>query len=166
MKRFLILSATLLLAAFQGKAQQSDTLPQGPMSLNHWGKLSVDGVVIEKELWDRYFSAEELADFKSGNTMRNIGGIVASIGAFPMGYGLGYTLGWRSRGGPTDHPGYKTAQICLWAGLGVMVAGLAVAIPGSIKMNRVIKNYNTSLSYQPKLHWGNTENGIGLAFVF
>ena len=33
-------------------------------------------------------------------------------------------------------------------------------------MKRAIKNYNIYLSYQPELRWGNTENGVGLAFIF
>lgn len=167
MKKTLFLFVCLLGMMIPCHAQQTSSFPQGPISISPWtGKLSVGGVTIEKELWDRYFSPEDLADFRSGKIMNDVGGIVATVGAIPFGYGLGYVLGWRAGGGPTDHPSYQTAKTCLWVGLGVMVAGLAVGIPGSVKMNRAVKHYNTSLTYQPELRWGNTENGFGLAFAF
>lgn len=167
MKRIILLIAVLtgaVLAANAQDQQESTILAQGPMAVNAWtGKLTVGGTVIEKDQWDRYFSEEDLARFKTGKTLNTIGGITACVGAFAAGYGLGYTSVYN---GPRDYPGYQTAKNCMWVGLGVMAVGLVIGIPGSIKMNRAIKNYNQSLSYQPELRWGNTENGIGLAFVF
>ena len=170
MKKCIALIACILGIAFSALAQEKSTFVQGPMSVNAWtGQLEVGGVTIQKELWDRYFSEEDLASFKTGKVLNDVGGIISCVGAFPLGYGLGYMIGWRIAGGPTTgemSKSYKTAQTCLWIGLGVTAVGLAIGIPGSIKMNRAIKNYNLSLSYQPELRFGNTQNGVGLAFVF
>ena len=158
-----VIAGTALSAGAQEK-QESAVLAQGPMAINSWtGKLTVGGTVIEKEQWDRYFSEEDLVRFKTGKTLNTIGGIFACVGAFATGFGLGYMTLYD---GPHDYSGYRTAETCLWVGLGVMGVGLLVGIPGSIKMNRAIKNYNQSLSYQPELRLGTTANGIGLAFVF
>lgn len=167
MKRLILLIAFLtgaVLAANAQDQQESTALAQGPMAINAWtGKLTVGGTVIEKDQWDRYFSEEDLARFKSGSTLNTIGGVIACVGAGFAGYGLGYMALYN---GPHDYSGYRTAETCLWVGLGVMGVGLFVGIPGSIKMSRAIKNYNQSLSYQPELRLGTTANGVGLTFVF
>lgn len=168
MKR-IILFLCILGLSLPGHAQENSSFVQGPMSITKAGQLQVGGVTIEKELWDRYFSEEDLANFKSGKVMNDVGGIISTVGAFPLGFGLGYMIGWRIGGGPTtgaQSKGYQAAKTCLWIGLGVTAVGLAVGIPGSIKMKKAVKNYNLSLSYQPELRFGNTENGVGLAFVF
>ncbi|MBR4774845.1 MAG: hypothetical protein IK008_01950 [Bacteroidales bacterium] len=167
MKRLVLLIAVIagaVLSANAQEKQESTVLAQGPMAINGWtGKLTVGGTVIEKEQWGLYFSEEELSQFKSGRTLNTVGGIIACAGAVSAGYGLGYMTLYD---GPHDYSGYRTAETCLWVGLGVMGVGLIVGIPGSVKMNKAIKNYNQSLSYQPELRLGTTANGIGLAFVF
>ena len=170
MKKFFVLFACILGIILSARAQDKASFVQGPMSINAWtGQLQVAGVTIEKELWNQYFSEEDLATFKTGKVMNDVGGIISCVGAFPLGFGLGYMIGWRIAGGPTtgeQSSRYQTAKTCLWIGLGVTAVGLAVGIPGSIKMKKAVKNYNMSLSYQPELRWGGTENGFGLAFLF
>ena len=145
-------------------------LPQGVMTYNVWsGKISVGGQTIERELWDRYFSPNDLASFKSGKAMDLAGGIIAGIGAVPFGYGLGYMIGWKVAGGPTSGDGsqsFRNAEIACFVGLGIVAIGAAVGIPGSVKMKKAIKNYNLSLTYSPELRFGATDHGLGLAYAF
>ena len=181
MKRIVFLIFCLLPPAFlfaqenldlhsQGQANTSSLLPQGVMTSTVWsGKISVGGQTIERELWDHYFSPEELASFKSGKAMDLAGGIIAGLGAVPFGYGLGYMIGWKLAGGPTSGDGsraFKNAEIACFAGLGLVAIGLAVSIPGSVKIKKAIRNYNLNLTYSPELRFGATDYGIGLAYAF
>ena len=167
MKKAILFIVTVLCLGLTARAQQNTAFQPGPMAINSWtGQLTVGGVITEKELWDRYFSPEDLASFKTGKIMNDVGGIIACVGAFPLGYGLGYTLGWNARGGSSEHASYKSAQTMMWVGLGVMAVGLAVGIPGSIKMKNAIRNYNSALTCRSELRFGSTPNGVGLAFIF
>lgn len=149
---------------------QKGGLPQGVMTYNSWsGKISVGGETIENELLDRFFTPEDLRSFKSGRTMATVGGIVSIVGAVPFGYGVGYVIGWRIGGGPTQGENavsYKNAKVMALIGGAVLAVGLAINIPGEIKVKKAVNNYNQSLSYRPELHIGGTENGIGLAYRF
>ena len=166
MKKVLILFACILSLSISAHAQDNSNFQQGPMAITSGGKLTVGGVIIEKELWDRYFSPEDLAAFKSGKTLDTVGGIISCVGAFPLGFGLGYMIGWKIGGGPSDHRSFKAATTCTLVGLGITAVGLAIGIPGSVKMRNAVKNYNLSLSYQPELRFGNTPNGVGIAYAF
>lgn len=166
MKRVLILFACILSLSISAHAQDNSNFQQGPMAITSNSKLTVGGVIIEKELWDQYFSPEDLAAFKSGKTLETVGGIISCVGAFPLGFGAGYMIGWKIGGGPSDHRSYKAATTCLLVGLGITAVGLAIGIPGTVKMRNAVKNYNMSLSYQPELRFGNTPNGVGIAFAF
>ena len=159
---FSVLSFTLTV---NGQVKDKSLLPQGVMTYNSWsGKISIGGQTIEKELWSQYFTPEDLANFKSGRTLDIVGGIIAIVGAFPTGYGAGFLLG---SGGDPKLPGVQSAKTMLLVGLGALVTGLIISIPGSVKMRNAIKNYNLSLvSYSPEWRIGATENGFGLALAF
>lgn len=167
MKKALILIVCLMGMALTSKAQNSTAFQPGPMSVIGWdNQMTVGGAIIEKELWDRYLSPADLKDFKSGRTLNTVGGVITMIGSWPMGYGLGYMLGTAIAGNSRNTTQYQTAKNMFFIGTGIVAVGLALGIPGSVKMKRAIKNYNMSLTYQPKLQFGTTENGIGLAYKF
>lgn len=161
----LIFAVLCLVLSANGQVKDKSILPQGVMTYNSWsGKISIGGQTIEKELWDQYFTPEDLANFKSGKTLDLVGSIIAIIGAFPTGYGTGYLLG---SGGNPQVPGVQAAKTMLFVGLGALITGFAISIPGSVKMRNAIKNYNLSLvSYTPEWRIGATANGFGLAFAF
>ena len=164
MKRLLVLVAFALGMTLSAQAQQRSSSSQGPMTLNPWNyKLSVGGVVVNKESWGNYFTAEDLAMYKSGKKMNDVGGIIACVGAAALGFGIGYTA---TSDGPALDNFYDTAKNIMWVGLGVTALGLAINIPGYLKMKKAVKNYYASLSYQPELRFGATNYGIGLALAF
>lgn len=146
-------------------------LPTGVMTYNSWsGKISVGGETIENEMLDRFFTPEDLALFRRGKTLDIVGLIVGCIGAVPCGYGGGYLLGWHIGGGGTPtgeflEP-YNNARAMLIVGSIGVAVGLALMIPGSRDIKQAVANYNSSLTFSPTLHFGATQNGVGLALVF
>lgn len=139
------------------ESDKKSVLPQGVMTLNPWsGKISVDGVTIEKEMWDRFFTPEDLQLYSSGNTISIVGGVLMCIGALPMGYSLGYMA----------TSGDDSMMGLLIGGGAAFIGGALVSIIGSSKMKKAISNYNSALAFQPEFHIGATPNGVGIALAF
>ena len=139
--------------------EKKTSLPQGVMTYNSWsGKVSVGGVTIEDEMLDRYFSPDDFKLFKSGKSVSTVGSILAFVGALPFGYSIGYM----GAAGETD----ETNLALLIGGGAVMVTGIVVGSLGGKKMKRAMANYNSALTFRPEFHFGVTDSGIGIAFVF
>lgn len=143
-------------------------LPRGVMTYSPWsGKIFVSGLPIEDGLLGNYFSPEEISRYKGGRFMFVAGGIAAVIGAFPFGYGTGSLIAWNRSAFVIVNPqAYNTAKILTIAGGALFLSGIAVTLIGEGQMKTVINRYNSSLTFNPTLHFGATENGMGLAFVF
>ena len=139
--------------------EKKSSLPQGVMTYNSWsGKVSVGGVTVENEMLDRFFTPEDYQLFKRGRSVTTVGSIFAVAGALPFGYSLGYM----GAAGETD----ETNMALLIGGGAVMVAGFIVGFTGESKMKKAIANYNSALTFQPEVHFGATNYGVGIALVF
>ena len=140
-------------------AKKESSLPQGVMTYNSWsGKVSVGGVTIENEMLDRFFTPEDYQLYKKGKSVSKVGSIFAIAGALPFGYSIGYM----GAAGETD----ETNMAMLIGGGVVMAVGLIVGFTGEGKMKKAIANYNSALAFQPEVHFGATNYGVGLAIVF
>lgn len=140
----------------KNRDKEKISLPQGVMTYNSWsGKVSVDGVTIEKEMLNRYFSQEDYKSFLNGKTLTTVGGIFAIAGAFPFGWSVGTAIG-----------GGKPNLGLLIGGGVAFVGGLIVSFAGEAKVKSIVNKYNSSLAFQPQFHFGATNNGIGLALAF
>lgn len=138
---------------------KKSSLPQGVMTYNSWsGKVSVGGVTIENEMLERYFTPEDYQLFKKGKSVSTVGSILAGVGAVPFGYSIGYM----GAAGETD----ETNMAMLIGGGAVMVAGIIVGSMGGRKMKKAMANYNSALTFQPEVHFGATNYGVGIALVF
>lgn len=138
------------------KPNEKSSLPQGVMTYNSWsGKVSIGGTTIENEMLDKYFTPEDLKMFSLGKSISLMGGLVGIAGSFPFGWGLGYMIG-----GGEPNPG-----LLIGGGVAIL-GGLLVSALGDSQRKKAINNYNSSLAFSPKVHFGATSGGLGLALVF
>ena len=136
--------------------EKKASLPQGMMTYNGWsGKVSVGGVTMEDDLLDKYFAESDLEVFNNGRTMMTVGGIVGVIGAIPFGWCVGAALA----GGDVNSGVFITSTIAF-------LGGMIVSLCGESKVKEAVYNYNSVLAFQPKVHFGATHSGIGLALSF
>ena len=139
--------------------EKKSSLPQGVMTYNSWsGKVSVGGVTIENEMLNRYFTPEDYQLFKKGKSISTVGGIMAFVGGLPFGWSIGYM----GAAGETD----ETNLALLIGGGAMIVAGIIVGSSGGRKMKKAMANYNSALTFQPEVHFGATNYGVGIALVF
>ena len=141
---------------YNTKKGPESALPQGVMTYNSWsGKISVGGVTMEDELLSRYFSSEDYDLYKSGKSLSTAGTIIGCIGAFPFGWCIGELI-----------VGVKPNTYVFTSSGIVLVGGLIMELIGDSKRRTAMNNYNSSLAFQPQIHFGATDNGVGLAIVF
>ena len=160
---FLFLSAASALFGQDSTTKQNANinLPEGIMTLDAWtGRLSINGMNIDKKSTYLYLTPESQALYKSGDTLSTIGEILIGAGC---GAALGYLI---SSYAIYHNAGYGTMYaICG----GVVLAGVPFLVVGLKKVNTVIADYNSRHGFAvhaPEMNFGLQNNGIGLAMRF
>lgn len=142
--------------------QRSESIPHGVMTYNERnGKISVGGRIIDNEMMDMYFSAQDMELYRKGKTMSTIGGVIGCIAAVPFGYNAGYLLG----AGELDD---NQKNVMIASGI-CLVGGLAISMYGERHIKTAISNYNHNMvSLQPKLQFMATpyDISLGIALAF
>ena len=169
MKRFILL-AGILLAGYSAFAQNPTTkkdikatLPEGIMTLDRWtGRLSINGMNIDKNSTYLYFTPEAEAMYKSGDSISTVGDILISVGA---GFAAGYLIGGLASGNKNSKADGAVYGVCA----GLVLVGLPLHIVGLNKINNAIADYNTRHGYAqntPELTIGAQQYGMGIALKF
>ena len=139
MKRFLLVFACLVCASVIKAQNNSSYAENGVISYNSkTGKATINGVDVADESLQKYFSADDYKQFKSGRTLYTTGTVFGVIGSVPFGWCLGTMLA-----------GGEVNTAVLAASGGVMVGGMLVALSGQNKMKQTISKYNATLSFSP-----------------
>lgn len=142
-------------------SESNNKLPEGIMTLDAWtGRLSINGMNIDKKSTFRYFSPETEALYKSGDALSTVGEILIGAGC---GAALGYLI--------SSYAMTRTAGNGVMYAVcgGVVAAGIPMLVVGLNKINTAIADYNTKHGYAscpPEVNFGLQNNGIGLALRF
>ena len=161
MKRILI---TLVLALAAVAAHAQVNLPEGHMTLDRkTGRLSINGMNIEKNSTYLYLSPEAEALYKSGDSISTVGDIMMSVSA-------GFAAGWLTSSLIWGDKRDKSKDAYVYIGCGVVfLAGLPLHVVGVNKINKAIADYNTRHGFAakaPEISLGAQQYGIGLALKF
>lgn len=154
--RVLCLAAILLLSHCVLRAQS----PTLEVRNGTWGKtLYADGVQVDKQTFSGHMQQQNEAAarmFRSGRSMEGWGTALGSIGAFCVGYSLGYMIG----GGDLE-------PMLLAGGGVVMAGGIVLSICGVKKIKKSINLYEESCKGTPvSLRLDISPAGAGLCMVF
>ncbi len=144
------------------KESIQNRVPEGIMTLDRWsGRLSINGMNIDKKSTYLYFSPESEALYKSGDSLSSVGDILMGVGA---GGAIGYLVGSLAAGGNIKN-GAAVYGVCA----GLFLIGLPLHIVGVNKINKAIADYNTKHGFAhntPEISIGAQNYGIGLALRF
>lgn len=142
-------------------AESNNNLPEGVMTLDAWtGRLSINGMNIDRKSTHLYFSPETEALFKSGDALSTVGEIL-------IGTGCGAALGYLISSYATSRTAGNGIMYTVCGGL--VAAGVPMLVVGLNKINAAMADYNSKhgfASCQPELNFGLQNNGIGLALRF
>ena len=146
---------------FANQASGSKSIPEGIMTLDHWtGRLSINGISIDKNSTYLYFTPDSEALYKKGDTISTIGDILLGGG---IGGALGYLSGSLISSGNAGH--IAVYGVCAL----FVAAGIPLHIVGVKKINAAIDDYNSMHGFtqqSPELSFGAQQYGIGLALRF
>ncbi len=131
----------------QAVTAQKKSQPQGVMVYDKKkGRATVNGVALTNDNLSRYFSGDDLKLYKNGSSMYTAGSILSYIGAFPIGYCIGYSLG---SGGKGDSG--INGKVLLGGGV-ILASGIIIGSIGQKKMKEAVNHYNgNTLAFQPQL---------------
>ena len=139
---------------------QNFSIPEGIMTLDRrTGKVSINGMNIDKQSTYLYFTPEANEMYQSGNTISNVGDILIGTGiGFAAGYFLGSVLSGKDQNG-------GVYAVCA----GLVAIGLPLHISGLHKIENAIADYNAKhgyAHYKPEFSFGAQQHGLGLALNF
>ncbi len=147
---------------FNTDSPQSSSVPEGIMTLDRWsGRLSINGMNIDKKSTYLYFTPESEALYKSGDSISTVGDVLMSVGA---GGAIGYLIGSLAAGGNIQS-GAAVYGVCA----GLVAIGLPLHIVGVNKINKAIADYNSKHGFArntPEFSVGVQNYGVGLALKF
>ena len=146
---------------FGSQSTSTNAIPEGIMTLDRWsGRLSINGMNIDKKSTYLYFTPEAEALYKSGDSISSVGDILMIVGASGA---AGYLAGSLAAGG-------GAGSGAVYGVCGVLVAiGLPLHIVGLNKINSAIADYNSKHGFAqraPELSIGAQQYGFGLALNF
>lgn len=134
----------------------------GVMTLNRrTGKLSIDGMDIDKRKAGDFFDAATNELYQRGDILSSVGQIMWICG---VSFAVGYTIPVLISG---DGSRVNTTVYVVCAGL--VAVGVPLELAGLGKIRRAIAVYNTKhnlTSYTPELSFGLQANGVGFALQF
>lgn len=146
---------------FNTETKSNSNVPEGIMTLDRRsGRLSINGMNIDKNSTHLYFTPEANAMYKSGDSISTVGDILMSVG---VGGAAGYLVGSLASG--NTQGGGVVYGICA----GLVVIGLPMHIIGVNKINNAIADYNSKHGYAhntPELSIGAQQYGMGIALRF
>ena len=146
---------------FHTDSSQSNE-PSGIMTLNQWtGRLSVNGMNIDKKSTYLYFTPESEALYKSGDSLATVGDVLMGLGA---GGAVGHLIGTLAAG-----RNIKSGAAVYGVYAGLVAIGLPFHIVGVNKINKAIADYNSKHGFahnSPEFSVGLQNYGVGLALEF
>jgi len=146
---------------FGSQATSTNAIPEGIMTLDRWsGRLSINGMNIDKKSTYLYLTPEAEALYKSGDSISSVGDVLMGVSE---GAAAGYLIGSLASGSGVGSGAFY--GVC-----GVLVAiGLPLHIVGLNKINSAIADYNSKHGFAqraPELSIGAQQYGFGLALNF
>lgn len=146
---------------FNTQSQSKTSVPEGIMTLDHWtGKLSINGMNIDKNSTYLYFTPEAEAMYKSGDSISTVGDILIGAGVGgAAGYLVASLITGNTKGGGVVY------GICAC----MVVAGIPLHFVGVNRINKAIADYNSKhgfAHFTPELSIGAQQHGVGIALNF
>lgn len=177
MKRIL-LTVIFVMSALLLKAQTIDGIipltlsdggvVSGPISYKDGKLFNSLGNAITKDQGTSYFQGAQYEGFIKATRKTKTANILNNIGAYCIGFAIGYPIGSMIAGGDVKEA-LKVSAI----GVGCSVPFLSVGIPlwvsGKKTLKGIAEEYNASLqnqSYNPTFNVGSTSNGLGITYNF
>lgn len=146
---------------FNTESKSNTSIPEGIMTLDRWtGRLSINGMNIDKKSTHLYLSPEADAMYKSGDSLSSVGDVLMAAGA---GGAAGYFAASLATG--NTEGGGAIYGICA----GLIVIGLPLHIVGVNKINNAIADYNSKHGFAhstPEVSIGAQQYGMGIALKF
>lgn len=143
--------------------EKQPSLLQGRMTLDKWtGRLSINGVNIDKASTGLYLTSKEQSLYQKGDIISTVGDVMWSVG---LGAAVGWGISTIAVGGHGESTDYPVFGACA----GLIVGGIILHVCGVKDINRAINSYNSRHSisyYSPQLSVGYQKYGIGLALIF
>ncbi len=177
MKRILLIllllatSLSLKAQVIEGTSAQSSLdygLVPGPISYKDGKLLNSLGFAISKEQGAGYFEEAQYNDFLKASKKTSTASILNNIGAYCVGFAIGYPLGSLIVGGDIKKA-LPVAGVCLGLGVPFLAVGIPMWKSGETTLKGIADEYNASIqsqSYVPTFTIGGTANGFGIALTF
>lgn len=147
--------------ADQANQHQSSVI-KGKMSLDRrTGRLSINGMNIDKQHVDLYLNPEEYIIYRKGDRVSSVGQIMWAVGA---GSAVGWTIPTIISGGhgQIDYYVFGTSAV-------LVISGLLLEHAGLRDINKAINGYNSrhnNTAFTPEFNIGIQQHGLGLGLNF